>query len=420
MQRGIVKQVFFLILLALAIVLVMGTVFFTNVKAQVLKKDLFSRFDWDWDDDWGYGNRFTGDIRYNRVEGLYLGFRVRKEYWQKRYPTRPFLFGLCGYSVKARELQYQIGIEKGFFEDNRLALGGEYHRLIDTPDRWIMPETENSLAAFFIKEDFHDFFLREGGSGTISQNFGRVIEISAGYHFDKLDSLQKNTNWSLFGGKKTFRENPAMDAGDIRSILGRVVVDSRNSVKRTTRGWYTQIEWEHAGNGMGGVFDFDRLLVDVRRYQPIGFGEGIDFRFRAGTSHGYLPWQRTFHLGGMSTLRGFPYKAFPAGPMNPGGNRMLLAQIEYRMGESNFPDEIGLGIFDLFNFIIFADAGWAFDAGPDTELFDGFEQVAWSKLKSDVGVALANRSGSVRIEVARRTDTSKKPFTVAFRINRAF
>ena len=429
MQRVIVKQVLFLILLALALILVMGTIFYTSARAQVImKKDHYQNFNlnfdrdwnWDWDDDLGYGSRISGDVRYNRVDGLYLGFRLNRDYWRRRYPDRPFVYGLGGYSFNVKELQYQIGLEKGFFDDNRLALGGEYHRIIDTPDRWIIPDSENSLAAFFIKEDFHDFFLREGASGYINQNIGRTFSISAAYHYDKLDSLEKNTDWALFGSKKHFLENPPMDAGEIRSLVGRVVIDSRNSIKKTTRGWYIQLEAEHAGCDLGGNFEFDRLLVDFRRYQALGFDQGIDFRIRAGTSRGHLPWQRTFHLGGISTLRGFPYKAFPAGRMNPGGNRMILAQVEYRMGEGIWPDELGLGIFDLFNFIVFADAGWVYDAGPDSELFEGFKNLSWKRLKTDVGIAFANRSGSVRIEIARRTDTNKKPFSLYFRISRPF
>lgn len=99
---------------------------------------------------------------------------------------------------------------------------------------------------------------------------------------------------------------------------------------------------------------------------------------------------------------------------------MVLAQIEYRIGEANFPDELGLGLFDMFNFIVFADAGWVWYADPDLDLLQGFEPLTLSRLKTDVGIALANRSGNVRFEIVRRTDTGKKPFTFYFRINRPF
>ena len=41
----------------------------------------------DWDEDWdsawneGSGDRISAHVRYNRVEGLYLGARMKKDYW---------------------------------------------------------------------------------------------------------------------------------------------------------------------------------------------------------------------------------------------------------------------------------------------------------------------------------------------------
>jgi len=423
MQRLVMKQVLFLILLAMSLVMVMGVVICTSARAQGLNVSFFQDWDWedDWDDEWGRGDRVTPDVRYNRVEGMYLGVRVREEYWRRRYTRRPFLYGSAGYAFKVKEFQYRVGLEKGFFETYHTAVGGEYHRLVDTSDRWIISDLENSLAAFLLKEDFHDFYLREGGSAYIRQDFAKDINLTVGYHYDSIDSLDKNTNWALFGGKKNFRDNPPMNEGELRSIMTHLVIDTRNSEKRTTRGWYIQVEGEHAGRGLGGDFDFDRLVVDVRRYQPLGFGEGLDFRLRVGTAKGdSLPWHRSFHLGGISTLRGYPFKIWPNGPMSPGGNRMVLAQLEYRMGTQDLPDELDWGILEHFNLILFVDAGWIGVTDPESGLFEGFDKLAWSRFKSDVGIALANRSGNVRFQIARRTDTGEKPYAFLFRIYRPF
>ncbi|MBN2030819.1 BamA/TamA family outer membrane protein [bacterium] len=380
--------------------------------------------DWDenWDDVWteGGGSRISAHVRYNRVEGLYLGARMKKDYWIYHCPTKPFLYGLAGYALNAKKFEYQIGLETGFFDENRLAVGGEYHHLIDTPDRWVISDTENALAAFFLKEDFHDFFTEEGGSGYISQNLAESFTLSVGFHYNQYDSLKKNTNWSLFGGKKQFPENPSMNAGEIRSLAGQFTIDTRNSVESPTRGWYVQFEYEHAGDGMKSDFHFDRFVVDIRRYQSLGYSDGFDFRLRIGSSKGSLPWQKSYHLGGLSTLRGFPYKALPDGRMFPGGNRMILTQLEYRMGSQDLPDEIGLWILEQFNIILFADAGWVGYGDPNQSIYKGFKHLTWSDFKSDVGIAISNQSGNVRLEIARRTDTGYKPFTFLFRISRSF
>ena len=376
--------------------------------------------DWDWDDEWSDEERNTGDVHYNRVEGLYLGYRIKEDYFREHYPNRPFVFGKAGYSFGNKEFQYQIGIEKGFMDEFRLAFGGEYHRNIETPDRWIVPEDENWAAAFFFKEDYYDYYLTEGSSIYITQKITPVITWKAAYHVDDMESEKKTTNWSLFGGRNKFRKNPLMSEGEVKSIKGSIAFDTRNSKKRTTRGWFVSSEYEHAAEDFDGAYVFDQFILDARRYQPLGYGDGLDMRVRIGSGNGHLPWQRTFQLGGISTLRGYKFKELTGGPLVPGANRMFLAQVEYRMGTQDLPDELDMGILEHFNLILFSDLGWVDSVDPDWDLFEGFDTMDWKNLKNDIGIALANRTGNVRFELARRTDTSEKPFIFYFRVNRTF
>jgi outer membrane protein assembly factor BamA len=434
MRRQSVKQALFLAFLTIILFFVLGFIIVTSVKSETpapafrgLSVDRYFDSD-DEEDDYSNSRHRLGrhtyrsdfEVRYNRVEGVYLGMAAKKPTSRWWSSSKSSLFGFWGYAFSAKEFQYQIGLEKGFFEDFRLAFGGEYHRRVDTPDRWIISDDENSCAAFFIREDFHDYYYSEGASGWISQNITPALQITAGYEDDKTDSLDRHAKWSLFGGKKRFRENPAMDAGEFHVATGRLVFDTRNSVKRTTSGWYLQAEAERAGGDFGGDFTYDRVLVDLRRYQPLGFGEGVDIRLRAGSSHGILPWQKSYHLGGLSTLRGYAYKAFPDGWAMPGGNRMVLAQIEYRTGNEDLPDGLDFGLLDEFNLILFNDVGWVADAGPDAAIQEGFDDLTFRGFKHDVGLALANHSGNVRFEIARRTDTGHRPYSFMFRCSRPF
>lgn len=376
--------------------------------------------DWDWDDDWDNNKSNDTEVRYNRVEGVYLGYALKRDFFRKRYPNRPFLFGESGYSFGNKEFQYQAGLEKGFMDDFRLAFGAEYHHQIETPDRWIIPQDENSLAAFLLKEDFYDYYLTEGYSFYITQNITPIMTWSASYHVDDMDSCKKTTNWALFGGRDKFRSNPYMSSGEIKSVKGEFTLDTRNSKTKTTHGWYAQAEYEQAGEDFKGDYDFKRFVFDIRRYQSLGYGDGLDVRIRLGSGNGNLPWQRTFQLGGISTMRGFKYKELSGGALVPGGNRMMLAQIEYRMGSQDLPDEIDMGLLEHFNLIVFSDFGWVESVDRDWDLFEGFDNLTFDNLKNDIGIALANRSGNVRFEIARRTDTAEKPFVFYFRINRAF
>ena len=447
MKSFVFKQALFLIGATLILVLLMGFFFFSSAHGGTPPCDLRAEFetailssswdddwddDWDewednWDDDWDSdmddwvnGDRAGLMLRYNRVEGLMAGMRMKREYWRERGSNRPFIYGHWGYAFAAKEFQYQAGLEKGMFDTFRFSFGGEYHRMIDTPDRWIIQDEENSIAAILLKEDFQDFYLREGGSGYVMQNLTEAISLTAAYHVDEFRSVEKNTNWSIFGGKKQFRPNPAMDEGELKSISLKFEIDTRNSKKKTKSGWYIQMEGEHAGDDLNGDFTFDRALVDIRRFQPLGYQDGLDLRIRAGSSWGDMPWQRRFHLGGLSTLRAFRYKKFPCGPDQAGGNRMVLGQIEYRLGRQDLPDEIDLGILENFYIILFADAGWVAHVDEGLDWTEGFDDLDYRDFKSDIGLALANRGGNMRFEIARRTDTGHKPFMFWFRLNRPF
>ncbi len=385
------------------------------------REDWESEWEDEWDEEWAEDKVPSSFMfRYNRVEGIFLGASVSKESIRKKNISIPLPYGFTGYSFGQKEVEYQLGLEKGTFGKNRLTIGGEFHHMIDTQDRWFIPDMENSLAAFFLKEDFHDFYFREGYSFYLDQSIGDPLKMHVAYHYEDYDSLEKKVSWSLFGRKKHFRENPSMSALNMRSLKVRCIFDSRNSVKRTKRGWYVQLEGEYAGRGFGGEVDFDRLLTDVRRYQPLGGGSGIDIRIRLGSIHRDVLWQKSFQLGGIGTLRGFPYKSFPLGSKQIGGNRMFLTQIEYRLGQEEFYDVMDLGILENFNFIMFTDLGWVDCVDPGLGLFDGFGQLSFSNLKNDVGVALTDRNNNIRFEIARRTDTGHKPFVFYFRINRTF
>ena len=83
-------------------------------------------------------------------------------------------------------------------------------------------------------------------------------------------------------------------------------------------------------------------------------------------------------------------------------------------------DILDVDFFELKHIVLFADAGWVDQVEPGLNLTEGFDSVSWSSFKSDIGIALTNSSGNFRFEVARRTDTSKKPFTFLIRLKRDF
>jgi len=375
---------------------------------------------------------------YNRVDGLTLGMQFPRPGWWANKNHHFALLGKGGYSFASKRWQYQLGLERWTSGDFRFTIGGRVYDMTDTQDRWIICDHENALAAFFIKEDFRDYYNREGFSLYISQNFGRRIKIKAAYHDDNFRNISKETNWALFGSKKNFRQNPmalpfeysvvqGFDAPlNLKSISATLTIDTRNNRERPSKGWLINAFAELANEDFENAYAFERYLVDIVHYFPLSWDEHITLRLRGGTSTGILPPMYWFDLGGISSLRGMRFKEMT-------GDRMVLGNLEYhlRAGDGNF-----LGM-DL---ILFVDSGLAWfadenmpyvanswpvdDARQQTSLEtrpeDAFDMLTWSALRTNVGIALASPDGDFRINFAKRIDKSGQDVIVTFRICQPF
>ena len=179
---------------------------------------------WRWEDD----REFI--VRYNRVEGPFIAWRLPHAYDRYRETHDFGLYSEVGYGLKSTDWRYQIGVEFSTFRGTSylLRLGAELHDFTDTEDTWIIPEWENSLAAFLFKKDHRDFYRRTGWSAYLTQRFGDVMRLTGRFRSDDLESLEKQTDWSLFGGGN-FRENPAVDEGRVNSVQVELRIDTRDA-----------------------------------------------------------------------------------------------------------------------------------------------------------------------------------------------
>ncbi len=367
-----------------------------------------------WDHEYDEESEESFMVRYNRVEGLFLGYRIPPHAWWSK-ERRAQLFGHIGYGFKNEKGRFQLGMNRWLFDTFRFTVGGEFHDLTDTEDHWVIPTFENSLAAFLLKEDFQDFYRRVGASGYVMQNFTEHFRIKAGYHKEKFTSMKSRSVWSLFGGRKVFRPNPIVDEWNIRSIRAEVGLDTRNDYDGPTQGWLIKVMGEFARRDLNPdeIVNFDRYLIDIRRFQPIGHGENIDFRLRAGSARGYLPLQYRFDLGGISTLRGYEFKEFAD------GDRMILGNLEYRIyGGGGLLDDIDL--FDDLNLILFGDAGLVWNSESTVSAKKGFDNIEWADLYKSIGIGFSNYEGNVRLNIAKRLDDTDRNIVWTFRIKRPF
>ncbi len=382
-----------------------------------------SYFRWFFPVDSRFGESF---LRYNRAEGLYLGIaQPRRLYWH----SKPMLVstGSLGYGFASHRWRYSLGLYVPIYlEDQIIEIGGEGHSLTDSKDQWMIDRDENSFMAFFGKEDFMDYFGREGFSISASWYLRGPDDMNArasiAYVHDTYRSLARNTNWSLFGGDKRFREVPQVPGININSLVTSVGFGTVPSLSSALHGWNATALVEMAGGGLKGDAEFTQLTIDARRYQPLTDFLSINLRGRFTASDGVVPLQRLFEIGGPGTLPAYRYKEF-AGTHGMLVNAELILRGHALRGDTRgFLSSVLSGI----NLILFADAGVTSSAPvvilpagatlPEASLVDGIRFSDW---RSDVGIALGNSDGDFRIGVAWRTDRADDPALVV-RFSRPF
>lgn len=357
-------------------------------------------------------------FRYNRAEGLFLGLGSEKRYYFEGYRDYSG-YGSVGYGFKSHKWRFNLGLTRQIVvgEGQLIEFGLEGHNLTDTKDQWIISQGENTAAAFFIHEDYRDYFGRAGwsvNSAYTVQKENLTSQFKVEYLQDKYTSMDNRTEWSLFGGNKVFRLNPTIDEGRMRSVLVSLGVSTVMKSMYGLRGWSAFGTAEFAEESFGGDFAFRQYMVDIRRYQPLGRYDNLNIRLRAGTSEGVLPAQKVYEIGGLSTVQVLPFKAMA-------GNRMLLANAEYIVNgdilhDIDFwPSWLMRGI----SFVFIGDAGWTRTVRSSANFDEGFGELQLKQFRSNLGVGISNRSGTFRIAYLWSTDGTNLN-RIIFRFSRPF
>ncbi len=364
---------------------------------------------------------------FNRVEGFYLNLGVKA---QPRFSQQPAgvstwtLYGDAGYGFKnekKKRPRWTAGLQKDFQIPSRLTLGAEYFYKIDTNDRWIVSEFENSLAGVFLHEDFMDFFGKKGVRAFADYQLAQVHTLRLDASGHRYEALRRNSNWSLFGGGKDYPLNPrpalpdtlGVQNGDEISVKLIGAFDWRDNPVFPNVGWQVEGYFERTSKD----FETNGLFLTMKRYQPTFSDQKLLAKIMVGSRSGSFAYQHLLTLGGLSSLRGYREKEFV-------GNRLLYGNVTYQIGQSAFGGLLHrlplhyIPFWETLSFGFFAETGyaWIADPGnPDLGLFD-FGSFSIKDLRSDVGFSLLMTEGLLRVDFAKRTDRGRDDWRVTFRI----
>ncbi|MFU8860701.1 MAG: DUF5686 family protein [Cyclonatronaceae bacterium] len=332
------------------------------------------------------------NIRFNRVDGLALGFRVEPLNWSEYREVRPF--GFANYSFARKRINYGIGLERVFGHRKRFKLGVEYHNTTDSDDQWRLGSTENSLFSLFSGFDYMDYYNRRGVSAYMVFRHSAWFDHTLSFRIDEHHSLDTNTKFNMFGGRSNVRVNPEINEGRYQYFLYSLNYNTKN---------YMQFRnLSFAGDITVQLGDFDNFATDYRhnRYEAelrslikIDRLSAVKARFRAGSATGAeIP--SNFALGGVGSLRAHPYKSIM-------GERMLLTNVELLMGNWQARDRWGNDWISSKRvyYSLFADFGWVnSNRVTGNNPISGFGSFRFADVKTDLGVSV--NFSVVRFELA--------------------
>ena len=357
-------------------------------------------------DEWrSGGNRLTRTsplVDYNRVDRLRLGVGHQL---QSHRPMLPRLGARLEYAFGRKRVLYGVQFEQPLLPPGRLAVGVSMVRRTDHSELQQVEDVENSLALLFGRQDYRDYFEREGYGAYVSWRVPDFSTVSAHLRSDDYRALGLNRGTrSFFHRSRNLRDNPRADEGTARTATLRLERLAHRT-HRTRAGFYHWIDLERAGHGLGGDFEYTRLLADLRSVVRLSPAVTLSGRFVGGcTLDGTLPFQKQFTVGGVDGLRAHEFAKYR-------GDQMLLSQVEYTVGLWH----VRSGIFEGgLHAIAFADVGRAWSNA------DHHWDVGRQQIQTDGGVGLSTSEDNLRIYFARNLRVPDSDFVVSVRLQRPF
>jgi len=237
--------------------------------------------------------RFADIARYNRVQGLSLGFG---------YQVRgPFAFSMLQGTGRVGLSDGRITARLSLVRD---APGGLLTVSGYREVREVDPFTRNfaignSLNALFAAHDNADYYLAEGGAIGYEHSLARGLDVTLAGRFERQSNVRAEAESEvndLFGGSGKFLPNPRIVPGD---FVGAAIRLDR-SVGLSG--------WSLTADGLAGEGDGVARISGEWR-QRIGNRRGLSISVRSGIASDTTLPQALFRAGGLRTVRGFDYGA---------------------------------------------------------------------------------------------------------------
>ena len=347
-------------------------------------------------------SRHKAYFAYNRVDRIRFGLGVEVQDPETMYPR---FGGRVQYATDRGRWLYGLQLDQPIAEPGRLTAGVSMVRRTDWHPLHQVPDIENSLALLLARNDYRDYWEREGFGVHLAWRIPDFSTASVHYRTDDYRSVKEiSSTVSWFYRDRPLRVNPAIDEGRAQTVVVRLERVAHRTA-RTRAGVYHWIEVEWAGRGLGGDFDYGRALADVRSVVRLTPVSSLSLRGLGGhTFTGSMPAQKIFPLGGVDGLRAQSFARFK-------GEQILLGQAEYQIELGSIARKgHRAGLYA----IVFLDVGTAWTS-PNNE-FDLSRQ----QMQTDAGFGFSFSENRMRVYFAKDLKKRDSDFLVSLRLQRPF
>ena len=362
---------------------------------------------------------------YNRVEGLPVVFGPTFEL--RPTPHSALKLDLRGILRTGGGEDSRLSSDFGYhgrleFRTGSVGVLGRFYSEVSPIEEHPLSESESGWSAFLLQRDYRDYFERRGGGGAVWLQATRPLRLELSLRRDHERSVRATDPWSLFRNSDQWRRNPLVDDGHYVTSGFQVDYDTRNDREYPTTGWLLRGRFEHSSSGDVapvdlpqtvrpspplGDYDFNRVLLDLRRYSRLTPELRLNARLRAEGWVGgdRLPVQRRVSLGGPDLMPGYEFRSFTCAPQGFTDralpalcDRVVTAQVEvrtrvglnlgYRLRDrEGSPTGRFIGIEEA-DLVFFSDAGKAWLAGDGPEQVPAGRIPSFGEWKVDFGVGL--------------------------------
>ncbi len=290
------------------------------------------------------------DIRFDRVEGLFLGGTYTYTAGAVKHTltisstgastsssaTRWHVSAAAGYGISDRLLKWRLGGEYPLDTHERFKLGAEAYRdIAHFPDGDFYPTIITSIFSLFGRNDYRDYYLTYGWRAYLSAKPVSRLTAEISYLSEKESTALQHTNFNILSFGHVYRPNPPIADGQMRSVQ----LDLRYGEAKIPLGLVpvnaVELSAEYSSPSiLKSDYDFSRYYLTASYHFPTFltsylFPPQMNIKFAGGISTGTLPPQKDFVLD--SQLGRFaPFGVLrTAYPREFIGDRFVMVAVEH-------------------------------------------------------------------------------------------